>query len=324
MNFKQFLIGYKSINTIKKLTENKANVLKIIHEENYTEIRVIIYIGYSIKELEKIKSKIENELGEYETIKREKNIYSLIFDIKQDRILKNNKNKEGLVFIDYNIIDKAFIDINKYSHIIIIGNAGTGKSYLLGNIIKDLQYQDWTKVYINEIDKNDFAQYENNYSNDIIKTKINLQIIEKELYRRKEIFNKNKAINIKEFKEQFKLNTKYIFVILDEYSFYTINKFDSKQIKLAKEEIGSIIYKIIALGRSYGINAIISTQRASNEQIDTNIRNIINNKIIFRTSIKNANLISEIAPKEVETLKNAQCYLINNDIYKIKIPRREY
>lgn len=323
MNFKQFLLGYKSIGTIKKLTENKAKVFKIIHEENYTEIKIIIYSGYSIEELEKIKDKIENELGIYEIIKRESNTYSLIFDIKQDRILKYNKNREGNIFIGYNIIDKKFIDINKYSHIIIIGNAGTGKSYLLGNIIKDLQNQDWTKIYINEIDKNDFAKFENNYSNDIIKTKCNLQLIEKELYRRKEVFNRNKVINIKEFKEQYNLNTKYIIVILDEYSFYTINKYDSKEIRQAKEEIGSMIYKIIALGRSYGINAIISTQRASNEQIDTNIRNIINNKIIFRTSIKNANLISEIAPKEVESLKNTECYLINNEIYKIKVPRRE-
>ena len=170
-------------------------------------------------------------------------------------------------------------DYRKYSHAIITGMTGSGKSYYLGTLLEQLNDIDDSAIIVVDPKISDAARWAKNkedveliipdlvnnsgISNSFLRN-INekLSDIEKIMYKRQAEMFENTAETSKSYPD------KPIFVFIDELA-----SLSAKDIsKPLVNEFWAHLSRICLLGREANINLIVSLQKPLNTYIDTALR----------------------------------------------------
>lgn len=154
------------------------------------------------------------------------------------------------------------IDLNTNPHIIISGQTGTGKSFLLASILTNLIYNhpNSVELYLLQITKAEidiFSKCKNVRftSNNLKEIEAILEKLNNTINLRSKIFSQNGIKNIGQWNKHFKnKRMKRIIVCVEEISFFMQGE-DSNAFK--------IFNSIVKAGRSVGIHLIALTQRTT-------------------------------------------------------------
>lgn len=167
-------------------------------------------------------------------------------------------------------------DYTKCPHGLINGSTGSGKSYILFYIIRNL-YSIGAKLYLIDPKKSDISYLSNIGLNvaetkgEIIKT---LRCAVEEMEQRYEEMKNNE--NYKMGVTYKDLNYKPIFVIIDEYTAF-ISTLDNKE----KKEFESYVTNIVLKGRGAGCFILIAMQRADANILSANLRDNLGLRLVM-------------------------------------------
>ena len=183
-------------------------------------------------------------------------------------------------------------DMNSFTHMLIGGDSGTGKSVFLMMVLSNLIAQhDNVDLYMLQIRKSDLVLFKDckqvkylardlEQAHAILK-RLNDICIERDKKIERHI---GKGIlNIKNYNNYFK-NTpiKYAYILLDEFSFFIPNNTDTTQTKKIKKEILSYIQQIVVSSRSSGIFVVTSLQKPVSSSIPTDIKSQLTTRVAFK------------------------------------------
>lgn len=292
---KYVLMFYKGFNlrTKFKYFIQINNLYYTFKNKKYKEIKDI----YSLRiKWRKIKNDFGDTFLEVQLIKNGSWMDNEILDmagqlkalLNCELLLKENQNdKVVYIFLyDYKreyydlsapVFEKASdcIDLNKYykwdfnkdAHILITGNTGSGKSYMLYSILhKAMSLTNKKNIYIcdgkfDELKKIAIEEYELlNVAKNMDEIETYIRMVNQEMEKRylDGLNEENKA--------------RPIFLIIDEYIAVKVNSDNSK-------ELEKIIKNITLKGRSANIHVVVGLQRARSGDIDLAIRDNLTLKL---------------------------------------------
>jgi S-DNA-T family DNA segregation ATPase FtsK/SpoIIIE len=171
----------------------------------------------------------------------------------------------------------VIVNMNKFPHMLIGGDTGTGKSRLLLVLLTNL-IQSNVDLYLLQARKNDLGVFQNcrqvrAFSKSIEDILNSLIEIDRICQHREQLIDNTKGIyNIEDFNKVACYKLKYIYVVIDEFSFLNVSKGDSKSDKAIKYECLKYIKSIVNVGRSSGVFLITSLQKPTNDSIPTDIK----------------------------------------------------
>jgi len=208
-----------------------------------------------------------------------------ISEVKFKEFVPSNLKPNELMFCE-NII----VDMNKFPHMLIGGDTGTGKSRVLLTILTQLiNKHNNVDLHLLQVRKNDLGVFKNckqvkTFSrtlNDVLDCLVTL---DEELQHREQLIDNFRGIyNIEDYNERYpdeKLN--YTYVVIDEFSFLNVSKGDSKEEKVLKNECLKRIKSIVNVGRSSGVFLITSLQKPTADSIPSDIKS----QLITRVSMR--------------------------------------
>lgn len=184
------------------------------------------------------------------------------------------------------------VDMNKFPHILIGGDTGTGKSiFLMLTLANLINQHDNVELYMLQIRKSDLVVFSKckqvkymvrnlEEAHAVIKHLNNICI-----EREKEIekYLDKDILNIVDYNRYFKnKQMKYIYLILDEFSFFVPNNADTTRDKRLKKEILSYIKNLVVSSRASGIFIITSLQKPTSTSIPVDIKSQLTTRVCFR------------------------------------------
>lgn len=224
------------------------------------------------------------------------------------------KNKNNIVYMDcveeYNFKDyipqalppnkllisdgltsNIIVDMNKFPHLLLGGDTGTGKSrillLILTNLIKHCRNN--VELYLLQVRKNDLGVFKNCKQVKICSRTLeevleSLKSIDKECKNRESLIDNEKGYyNIEDYNKENK-KLKYIYVVIEEFSFLNISKGDSKEEKKLKSECLKHIKMIVNVGRSSGVFLITALQKPTSDSIPSDIKAQLCTRVALRLS----------------------------------------
>lgn len=184
------------------------------------------------------------------------------------------------------------VDMNKFPHILIGGDTGTGKSiFLMLTLANLINQHDNVELYMLQIRKSDLVVFSKckqvkymarnlEEAHAVIKHLNNICVErEKEIER----YLDKDILNIVDYNRYFKNKPmKYIYLVLDEFSFFVPNNTDPTRDKRLKKEILSYIKNLAVSSRASGIFIITSLQKPTSTSIPTDIKSQLTTRVCFR------------------------------------------
>lgn len=183
------------------------------------------------------------------------------------------------ILIADGLIKPIIVDMNSFPHCLIGGDTGTGKSRILLLIITNLiKYCSNVELYLLQIRKNDLGVFQN-----CAQVKINsktleevlqaLENIDKECRRREKLIDNTKGYyNIADYNKSNGDTLKYIYVVVEEFSFLNISRGDCKEEKALKTKCLKYLKMIVNVGRSSGVFLITALQKPTSDSIPSDIK----------------------------------------------------
>jgi len=177
------------------------------------------------------------------------------------------------------LIQPIVVDMNKFPHMLIGGDTGTGKSRILLLILTNLiKYCCNVDIYLLQIRKNDLGVF-----NNCAQVKVNsktleevldsLKEIDKECRRREKLIDNTKGYyNIEDYNKNVYCKLKYIYVVIEEFSFLNASRGDGKEEKKLKLQCLKYIKTIVNVGRSSGVFLITALQKPTSDSIPSDIK----------------------------------------------------
>lgn len=273
-----------TIERIKDLKNNKNETLQLISYDPTD-------YGYKIKFITPVGITTDTIQSNFKAIKEgfklttfhfsEENRIITLHAIKQYdfKEFKPIKLKPHEIYIGEFIGKPIVVDMNKFPHCLIGGDSGTGKSRLLFTILTNLiNNSNKLEMYLLQVRKNDLVVFRDCKqvkccSRTLDEVLENLRKIDKELQRREQLLDITKGyLNISDYNKLSGNFLKYIYVVIEEFSFLNISKADSKEEKAIKAECLKHIKSIVNVGRSSGVFLITSLQKPTNDSIPSDIK----------------------------------------------------
>ena len=177
-------------------------------------------------------------------------------------------------------------DLNSGDSFLVAGARGNGKSCFVNVLIQSLMTFALDKIIFFLIDfkGNELSQYKNFLNCTFFGARSHSRVnkILDELITEMESRNMKmgKLKNIKDYNEIHEEKLPYIVIIIDELSLVTI-----RGGKLS-DDINEKLTELLNVGRAAGIIVIGAMQRPNAEQIDTNVRAMLDSKFVFRVAKK--------------------------------------
>lgn len=209
-------------------------------------------------------------------------------------------------------------DMNDSPHLLITGETGSGKSSLLRSIITTLiQYKkpDDLRFLLGDLKRAEFGIYRNVEHVDQVciseKTLLPaLMKIKAEMDRRGDILDQHDEINhIKDLP----MKLPYILVVIDEVALLKKNK-----------AIMNIIEEISAIGRSLGIQLLLSMQRADHKLMEGALKNNLTVRISGRQSNDNNSRIAGVPnAHEIDITEKGRMIIMLEKPIQFKAPLLE-
>ncbi|WP_291568511.1 FtsK/SpoIIIE domain-containing protein [Clostridium sp. UBA2485] len=246
------------------------------------------------------------------------------------------KTKEHEVLCGYNREGEYIkVDMNKFPHLLIGGDTGTGKSRLMLLILTNLITQhNNIDIYLMQIRKGDLTVFKDckqvkrvsRTLEEVRETLLYLDKICKERDAKIEDYIGKGIYNIEDWNRAFKYRQfKYVYVALEEFSFFNPSGADSKEEKIIKKEILGLIRNIVLVGRSVGVFILTSLQKPTSSSIPAEIKGQLCTRASFRLQDKETSIIvlgngkaSKLGEREVIIRTLGEQYIktpyINHDI----------
>lgn len=238
--------------------------------------------------------------------------------------------KEYEVLVGYKDYKPIFVNMNSFPHLLIGGNTGTGKSrflmMLLSNLIANCPDVD---LYLMQIRKSDLILFKDckqckYIARDLTKARNLLKHINDLCIERDAIIEQytvsDGIYNIEDYNKHFKNNKmNYAYLVLEEFSFFTVNGADSKQEKKLKQEILGYIKQIVNSSRSAGVFIITSLQKPTNSSIPTDIKDQLCTRVAFKILDKEPSMVI-LGNATATKLKPLEAIIRTNGQERVNMP----
>ena len=286
-----------------------------------------------------------------DTVESQKDFLKSYFRVKDIEFTDNLNGKIDLKLIDNSKFEKNFeivpqkdyevltgykdytpnlINMNRFPNMLIGGDVGTGKSrflmVLLSNLIANCPD---VELYFMQIRKSDLILFKDckqckYIARDLTKARNLLKHINDLCIERDQIIEQytvsDGILNIEDYNRHFKNNKmKYIYLVLEEFSFFMPNGADSKEEKQLKREILGYIRQIVNSSRSVGVFTITSLQKPTKDSIPTDIKSQLSVRVAFKLLDKE-NSIVILGNSSATKLKPLEAIIRTNNQSIVNIP----
>ncbi len=202
-------------------------------------------------------------------------------------------------------------DLVEMPHMCIGGTSGSGKSNFIRTILGQLSEKN---VHFSIIDpkRTEFGRYRNKknvtYTNSIAGGERLIHLMEQEMYKRMELFERSNDKDIQEYGGD---DLSYHVLIIDEYFFFAKNK----ALDLKVTDMASI-------ARSVGIHIILSTQRPSAKILNEQLRVNLGVTVAFSVrDIGNSRVLGAPNAHKIKKSQKGLCYLVDgSDVLLVQTP----
>lgn len=212
------------------------------------------------------------------------------------------KTKEHEVLCGYNREGEYIkVDMNRFPHLLIGGDTGTGKSRLMLLILSNLITQHSNiDIYLMQIRKGDLTVFRNckqvkHTAQTLEEVRDSLRHVDKLCKERDTKIEKHileGIYNIEDWNKRFTYRKfKYTYVALEEFSFFNPSGADTKEEKIIKKEILGLIRNIVLVGRSVGVFVLTSLQKPTSTAIPSDIKAQLCTRIAFKLQDKETSII---------------------------------
>lgn len=281
--------SWKELMQELKLSTKDSKAIPEVKEVEFIEngyiVTVKIPTGLELKKIEDAKESIENKFEGLVSIYKER--FSSLVQVK---IITKDIGKfiyEPVKAESYEIyIGKTFdsnnylIDINRFTHILVGGVNGTGKSFLISTILTNLIYNssDEIELHLGQIIKGDLGVFKE--CNPVKFASENLKEISDDLDKivklidlRSKHFSQFGIKNLNHYNKHFEgEKAKRIFYVIEELSFFMPSDSDYKDVKYLKGKCWDSILAIVKAGRSSGIHLIALIQRSTVSNLPSDVK----------------------------------------------------
>lgn len=260
----------------------------------------------SFEELEKKRGYITTYFKSKDTILNRLNNGLIQLDIVRNEYINKRyevvKTKEYEIFCGYNREGQEIkVNLNRFPHVLVGGDTGTGKSRLMLLILSNLIAQhNNIDIYLMQIRKGDLTVFRNckqvkrvsKTLEEVRETLLYLDKLCKERDAKIEDYIGKGIYNIEDWNRAFKYRQfKHVYVALEEFSFFNPSGADSKEEKIIKKEILGLIRNIVLVGRSVGVFILTSLQKPTSTSIPADIKAQLCTRIAFKLQDKETSII---------------------------------
>lgn len=331
-----------SKNEFTNRLEKTLKIWSIERTEYGHIIKIELPYSYTVEQLEKDLDIFKEGLG-YKSIQLiNKNNIVDMYCIKDFRFKNYNSIKlpPNKLLIADGLTEPVIVDMNKFPHMLVGGDTGSGKSRILLLMLTNLiKYCSNIDLYLLQVRKNDLGVFQNCWqvkcnSRTLQEVLMSLQRIDKECRRREALIDNTKGYyNIEDYNKvaYYKLN--YIYVIVEEFSFLNVSKGDSKEEKHLKLECLKYLKSIVNVGRSSGVFLITSLQKPTSDSIPSDIKSQLCTRVSLKIADSSTSIVvlgdgkaTELQEREVivRTLgdQKGYSYTIDHNLVMENIKRR--
>lgn len=310
--------------------EKRTYKIKKIQKENYGYYCLVsIPSGLSFKKLYDLKEVIDDNLKcicELSKDKFNNHIHmKLIINPLNNLKFTPFKTNPYELFLGYNFIgEPVLLNQNKFPHLLIAGTTGTGKSRLVFIILTNLIHNHSNKeieIYLTQVRKRDLKHFIHCkqvkfYASTMEQTRIMFNRLCTLISRREETIYKSHCDNIEEYNKISRQKMKYIYICVEEFSFYMPDSSDNKEEKKIKEKCLSFLKNIILTGRAVGVFVIAAVQKTTVDNIPSTIKSQMT-RVSFR-QMSDVNSINAIETTDAVGLENQEAILFTDKHIKFK------
>lgn len=271
----------KSKSTFTNKLEKTLKIWSIRRAEYGYIIRMELPYSYTREDLEKDLDVFREGL-DFKSIqlRQEGNIVDMYcikkYKFKDYSPLKLPGNK---LLIGDGLIEPIVVDMNRFPHMLIGGSTGSGKSRVLLLILTNLiKYCNNIEIHLLQIRKNDLGVFANckqvkSNSKTLEEVRDTLKSIDKECFRREKLIDNTKGYyNIEDYNKVAYYKLKYVYAVIEEFSFLNASRGDTSHDKKLKNECLKYIKNIINVGRSSGVFLITALQKPTSDSIPSDIK----------------------------------------------------
>lgn len=246
---------------------------------------------------------------------------------KNYEIVPQNAHQLLTGYVDYKT---KLVDMNRFPNMLIGGDVGTGKSrflmVLLSNLIANCPDVD---LYFMQIRKSDLILFKDckqckYIARDLTKARNLLKHLNDLCIERDAIIEQytvsDGIFNIEDYNRHFKNNKmKYVYIVLEEFSYFMPNGADTKEEKQLKRQILGYIRQIVNSSRSVGVFTITSLQKPTKDSIPTDIKSQLSVRVAFKLLDKE-NSIVILGNSSATKLKPLEAIIRTNNQSIVNIP----
>ena len=317
----------------KSFTNASGNKIKFInYKDNVIRLDIAGICGVDTVESQKdfLKSYFRVKDIEFTDNLNGKIDLKLIDNSKFEKNYEIVPQKDYEVLTGYKDYTPNLINMNRFPNMLIGGDVGTGKSrflmVLLSNLIANCPD---VELYFMQIRKSDLILFKDckqckYIARDLTKARNLLKHINDLCIERDQIIEQytvsDGILNIEDYNRHFKNNKmKYIYLVLEEFSFFMPNGADSKEEKQLKREILGYIRQIVNSSRSVGVFTITSLQKPTKDSIPTDIKSQLSVRVAFKLLDKE-NSIVILGNSSATKLKPLEAIIRTNNQSIVNIP----
>ncbi len=278
---------FKNCDLINK-DKKTPKIIKKINTDDKLQMVCYVPEGISINSFEKHKTELESAFKMPINMLKNDNYTITLESIKQI----NFKEFLPLQLKPYELqlCNNITINMNKFPHLLLGGDTGTGKSRVLLSILTQLiNKHENIDLYMLQVRKNDLGVFKKckqvkTFSRTIDEVLQSLIVLDEELQRREKLIDNFIGIyNVEDYNKRYPDKAmNYTYVIVDEFSFLNVSRGDSKEEKIIKQQCLKYIKSIVNVGRSSGVFLITSLQKPTADSIPSDIKSQLVTRVSMR------------------------------------------